>query len=163
MPIEHVDAAADLAPLELKSTTEAIERHRTLLESTFGPTIIAEHGARDCDLGASCCTHCHLHLIPVPDPDAVVAAYREVGGAGQRLSGMDDLPAAATGAYLYLSIRPNEHLIWGARGFPRQFVRRVTARLHGIGDQYDWRDHPFHEAQQDTLRILRTAAVRPAA
>ncbi|MFD6612920.1 hypothetical protein ACFWD1_29050 [Micromonospora chalcea] len=162
MPIEHVDAAADLTPPDLQSAAEAVERHRILIESMFGPTILAEHGARDCDLGASCCSHCHLHLIPVPDPDAVVAAYREIGGTGQTLRGMGDLPAAAAGPYLYLSARPNEHLIWAAQGFPRQFVRRVTARLHGISDQYDWRDHPFHETQQDTLRILRTA-VHPSA
>src|SRR5262245_34047220 len=82
MPTEHVDAAADLRPTVLEDLEPAMENVRSLIESVFGPTIVAEHGSRDCELGAGCCVHCHLHLIPVPDADAVTAAYRHTGGDG---------------------------------------------------------------------------------
>lgn len=156
MPIEHVDAAADLTPGSLQRVERSLERQRRLVESQFGPVIVAEHGSRDCMLGAACCTHLHLHLIPVPDTDAVTAAYEGAGGPGRRLAALPDLPAAAHGPYLYLSPRPGQHLLWPAdHRFPRQFVRRVTAGLHGAADRYDWRDHPFTAVQRSTLVQLR--------
>jgi diadenosine tetraphosphate (Ap4A) HIT family hydrolase len=163
MPVEHVDAAADLAAESLRHVEQSLERQRRLVESRFGPVIIAEHGSRDCALGSACCTHLHLHLIPVPDRDAVTAAYELAGGHGRPLTSLADLPAAVEGPYLYLSPRPGEHLLWPAdRRFPRQFVRRVTADLHGAADRYDWRDHPFADIQRETLVRLR-AATRLAA
>jgi diadenosine tetraphosphate (Ap4A) HIT family hydrolase len=164
MPIDHVDAAADLDPAALVDVEAAVEDHRSLVESMFGPTIVAEHGSRDCELGAGCCTHCHLHIIPVPDTAAVTAAYQYTGGDGVVLGGLSDLPAAAEGPYLYLSARRGEHMLWPADNrFARQYVRRVCARLHGLAGQYDWRDHPFAGNQRTTLDVLRGATRRPAA
>lgn len=155
MPSEHIDAVADLSEEELREVEATTEQMRARLEHIFGPTIVAEHGARGCDLGAGCCAHAHLHLVPVPDPDAVTAAYRATGGDGVCFPFLWDLPAVALGAYVYLSPRPGEHLTWPATGFARQFVRRVCAGLHGLNAFYDWRDYPFSNIQQATLRQLR--------
>lgn len=156
MPLEHVDAAADLPHAELAKLETIAEEARESVEGAFGPTILAEHGSRDCQLGASCCTHCHLHLIPVPDPAAVTAAYRASGGTGVALRGLADLPDAADGPYIYLSPRRREHLLWPAdHRFARQYVRRVCAQQHGIPGQYDWRDHPFNQNQHLTADRLR--------
>lgn len=164
MPIDHIDAAADLHPAELARVEAAAEQVRARIASAFGPTILAEHGSRDCQLGAGCCTHCHLHLIPVPDPDAVTDAYQTTGGSGNRLRGLADLPTTAEGPYLYLSPRPGEHMLWPAdTRFARQYVRRVCARLHGLADQYDWRDHPFGHHQRRTADILRGTFEQQAA
>jgi diadenosine tetraphosphate (Ap4A) HIT family hydrolase len=164
MPLEHIDAAADLHPAELTRVEATVEQMRARIEWAFGPTILAEHGSRDCQLGAGCCTHCHLHLIPVPDPDAVTDAYQSTGGSGKALRALGDLPTAADGPYLYLSARPLEHLLWPAHTrFARQYVRRVCARLHGVADQYDWRDHPFGHHQRRTADILRGAFEQQAA
>lgn len=153
MPIEHVDAVAELPTSQLHEVEVATGRMRSLLEQVYGPTIVAEHGARGCDLGAACCTHAHLHLIPVPDADAVTATYRATGGDGVSLETLSDLPTA--GAYVYLSPRSGEHLAWPAARFARQFVRRACASLHGLGAYYDWRDYPFADIQQATLHQLR--------
>jgi diadenosine tetraphosphate (Ap4A) HIT family hydrolase len=164
MPLQHVDAAADLHPTELRSVEATVEGMRAHVTSAFGPTILAEHGSRDCQLGAGCCTHCHLHLIPVPDPGAVTDAYQRTGGNGNALRGLADLPTAADGPYLYLSPGPGEHLLWPAdTRFARQYVRRVCARLHGVVGQYDWRDHPFDRNQRLTADILRGTFDRQAA
>ncbi|MGW1641474.1 hypothetical protein [Streptomyces lavendulae] len=160
MPLEHLDAAADVAPDDLPPVAASLEAMRTLIQDHYGPTIVAEHGPRDCELGASCCSHAHLHLIPVQDPDAILAAYEKAGGPGRRLTSLVDLPASAETSYLYLSPRPGEHYYWPADGrFARQFVRRVIADQLGIGEQYDWRDHPFAETQHQTYNTL-TAAIR---
>lgn len=102
MPLEHLDAAADVTPADLERVAAETEGMRTLIQARYGPVILAEHGPRDCELGASCCSHCHLHLIPVPDPDQVTGAYEKTGGPGLRLASMAALPAAADGSYLYL-------------------------------------------------------------
>lgn len=163
MPLDHQDAAADLAPAALERVAAEAERMRTLIQARYGPTILAEHGPRDCELGASCCSHCHLHLIPVPDPDAITAAYETSGGSGRRLVSLADLPAAADGSYLYLSPRPGEHYYWPSAGFARQFVRRVCADQLGIGDLFDWRDHPFTENGARTFADLTADLARAEA
>lgn len=154
MPDRHIDAAADAPAAELARIQGALEDMRTAITSAFGPTIIAEHGPRGCQLGASCCSHAHFHLIPVPDPDAVTGSYRMTGGPGLSIRGIDGLAKADDGPYLYLSPRPGTHLIWPADGFARQYVRRVCASLHGIGEQFDWRDHPFTHNQGLTIDAL---------
>lgn len=161
MPVDHVDAAADLIPADLAGAAKDAERMRTVIESAYGATILAEHGPRGCELGASCCSHCHLHLIPVPDPDAITAAYKQTGGPGTRISSMPDLPAIARGSYLYLSPRREEHYLWPSAGFARQFVRRVCADQLGIGAYFDWRDHPFAANREATFTRL-SSALRPA-
>jgi diadenosine tetraphosphate (Ap4A) HIT family hydrolase len=158
MPLDHIDAAADAAPRELLSVGMAVERMRALISGVFGPVIIAEHGPRGCELGAGCCSHAHLHLIPIPDVDAVTAAYRASGGSGRRLEGLAELPGVVDSPYLYLSPRPGEHLLWAAAGFARQYVRRVCAAQHGVSDWFDWRDHPFDTNQALTVSKLRAAA-----
>lgn len=158
MPLAHIEAAADVSPSELTRIGAAIEDMRALISSVFGPVIIAEHGPRGCDLGASCCTHAHLHLIPVPDVDAVAAAYRTTGGPGRCLENLADLSAFVDGPYLYLSPRPGEHLLWPSASFSRQYVRRVCAAQHGVEDQFDWRDHQFKANQGLTVALLRPNA-----
>jgi hypothetical protein len=155
MPIRHIDAAADAPLSELARIQDMVEEMRTAITSVFGPTIIAEHGPRGCQLGASCCSHAHLHLIPVPDPNAVVNAYQITGGPGLNIRGITDLAQTADDPYLYLSPKPGAHLIWPAHGFARQYVRRVCASLHGIDTYFDWRDHPFTQNQSLTINALQ--------
>jgi diadenosine tetraphosphate (Ap4A) HIT family hydrolase len=163
MPLDHIDAVADAAPGELAAIGVAMEEMRALIGGVFGPVIVAEHGPRGCELGAGCCSHAHLHLIPVPDPGAVTAAYQATGGPGRRVDGLAGLPGAVEGPYLYLSPHPDEHLIWPSAGFARQYVRRVCAAQHGIADRFDWRDHPFGDNQALTAAMLRAAAGQRAA
>jgi diadenosine tetraphosphate (Ap4A) HIT family hydrolase len=163
MPLDHIDAAADAAPDELARAGAAAEEARTLIRGVFGPVIVAEHGPRGCELGAGCCSHAHLHLIPVPDVDAVTAAYQATGGPGRRLKGLADLTGAVEGPYLYLSPRPGEHLLWPSAGFARQYVRRVCAAQHGMAERFDWRDHPFDANQALTVTMLRAATQARAA
>jgi diadenosine tetraphosphate (Ap4A) HIT family hydrolase len=163
MPVDHMDAAVDAAPGELARVGAAAEEIRTLISGVFGPVIIAEHGPRGCELGAGCCSHAHLHLIPVPDVDAVTAAYQATGGPGRRLDSLVSLLDAVDGPYLYLSPQPGEHLLWPSAGFARQYVRRVCAAQHGMPDRFDWRDHAFADNQALTVTMLRAAMSARAA
>jgi diadenosine tetraphosphate (Ap4A) HIT family hydrolase len=155
MPIRHIDAVADASSQELSKVQASAEDMREAISSLFGPVIIAEHGPRGCELGASCCSHAHLHFIPVPKPEAVVAAYRTAGGPGRAIENLAELPQTVNGPYMYLSPRPGQHLQWPSHGFARQYVRRVCASLHGVGEYFDWRDYPFTENQAYTLDAVR--------
>src|ERR1700722_3047068 len=52
MPLEHLDAAADTPPGELRDVAGAAESMRALISSVSGPVVIAEHGPRGCETGA---------------------------------------------------------------------------------------------------------------
>jgi diadenosine tetraphosphate (Ap4A) HIT family hydrolase len=161
MPVEHREAVAELAEAELARLQDLLEGVRRVISGVYGQVLVAEHGPGGCDLGASCCSHAHLHCIPIgPRGDAVVAAYEGVGGPPVVLSDLADLSSFAGRAYMYLSPSPQTRLVWPASGFPRQFVRRVCAGLLGVGDRWDWRDHPFIEQMGHTLTRLRAAVGR---
>lgn len=155
MPLGHIDAVADAESAELALVGQAVESMRTLISEAFGATVVAEHGPRGCELGAGCCSHAHLHLIPVPDVGQVTAAYLNTGGSGRRVQDLAELPETVDGPYLYLSPRPGEHLLWPSKEFARQYVRRVCAAQHGVGAKFDWRDHPFDDNQALTVTTLR--------
>lgn len=162
MPIDHIEAVADAGP-GLDRVREGAEEMRRLVAAEFGPTIIAEHGPRGCDLGAGCCSHAHLHLIPVPDPDRVTAAYRTTGGPGRRLDDLSGLAGAVDGSYVYLSPEAGEHYVWPSQGFARQYVRRVCSTIHGRGSEFDWREHPQPANKRLTVDVLRASrATYPA-
>lgn len=133
---------------------------RGLVESVYGPCIVAEHGAGSaCDRGVACCDHAHLHIIPVPnDGDSVVTAYVERGGIPKALPSFEALAEFAGQSYLYLSPGAGEHLIWPARGFACQFVRRVVASVHGLPEEWDWRAFPHADRMITTLETLRAIA-----
>jgi diadenosine tetraphosphate (Ap4A) HIT family hydrolase len=156
MPFRHLDAAADAPAVELASVQDAVEDIRDVIASAFGPTIVAEHGPRGCELGASCCSHAHLHFIPVPDPSAVTSAYRSTGGSGLSIAGLTELAHQKDDPYLYLSPRAAEHLVWPSDGFARQYVRRVCASMHGLGPYFDWRDYPFLDNQRYTFDVIHS-------
>jgi diadenosine tetraphosphate (Ap4A) HIT family hydrolase len=158
MPIRHVEAIAELPRAELNWMDAFLTRMRRLIEDRFGPAIVAEHGPGRCDVGASCCSHAHLHLIPMGSHVAsVIAAYERTGGPPTILPDLSALSNRAGEPYLYLSPGTQMHLVWHAAGFPRQFVRRVCASALGIGAQYDWRDHPFLPQMRQTLASLQSA------
>ncbi len=81
MPVDHREAVAELSEAALAHVQSLLDRVRPLITGVYGPVVVAEHGPGRCDLGASCCSHAHLHCIPIGHlSDAVVAAYERLGG-----------------------------------------------------------------------------------
>lgn len=159
MPVDHVYSFGEVVndPDEACSLEVFLNDVRALVESRFGPTIIAEHGSGgQQDMGAACCQHAHLHLIPAPDKDAVLRRYCQTGGKPAVLNSIRDL-ALQQGSYIYLAPSPEQHLVWPARRFPCQFVRRVLADLHGLQEYWDWQEYPFWDKRVATLKSLLQA------
>lgn len=154
MPHEHTLAFADLDGAELRDCEQDIDGLRIALFDRYGPLIVAEHGPRECDLGAGCCDHAHIHLIPVPSPDRVVEEYVEIGGPTELYRTLAECLVSVQAAYVYVSPAPAEHYVWPAAAFPRQWVRQLCADIHGRASQWDWRDHPFDPERRRTYDAL---------
>jgi len=161
MPIDHVRSFASIAREELREAHEKVEYYRATIAAEFqSHVIIAEHGPGLQCMGAACCDHAHLHLIPINQPDDVLAAYTDVGGVGERLEAFEEIDANSSRDYLYLSPAAGEHFVWTSRVFPKQFVRRVCARLSGLGELWNWRNYPYLDKRDETLSRLRQYFMR---
>ncbi|RSM61974.1 hypothetical protein DMB66_23205 [Actinoplanes sp. ATCC 53533] len=163
MPADHTLAFADLDRDILSSCSEDLDSLRAQLHERYGPMIIAEHGPRECDLGAGCCDHAHMHLIPIPDPAQVLDQYVARGGPQPRFDNLADCLASIQEAYVYVSPEPGAHYVWPAQGFPRQWVRRVCAEIHGKTAEWDWRDHSFTPERRRTYEALKGNLTLPSA
>lgn len=146
LPRNHRRSFADLPPADLRHCWQIMETMRELITTTFGPTIVAEHGpgaigSRSC----ACMDHAHLHFVPV-DPLAVSKLYREIAGEPQILRGPEDLASWSGSSYVALSPMTSVYWIWPhSRVFVSQFVRRICAQILGYPDFFDWALFEYRE------------------
>jgi diadenosine tetraphosphate (Ap4A) HIT family hydrolase len=165
VPLEHRSSFARLSSPTLRNAADYLTFTRLLVSDLYGPPIVAEHGS--CGLsrpGVACCEHAHLHLIPMPDErhcDEVRAEYIARDAHYVELSSLNDLAKWGDDPYLYLSVRPGEHLLWPLSSsnetlFPSQFVRRVCSEILGV-KEWDWRLDPFIEEAVQTRKRLGEA------
>lgn len=162
MPRAHYRSLASLptAADELCEGLAQLEAQRARIRERFGTVILAEHGIGIAgDLGAGCCDHAHVHMIPLPSmQEPLLGAYVEIGGDPIQLERPLDLAEYRETSYLSLSLVPGQWLVWpDARPFSSQFVRRQAARLLGMPEHFDWRRHPFAENMDLTRRALLPA------
>jgi hypothetical protein len=156
LPFEHRPSFAVLGRDQLTLGLQFAEGTRKRLARFFGDYLIAEHGALDSgDLGAGCCLHAHLHLIPMPRKLGLVRAKYVAAGGPPYISGdISSFEGVRGRSYLMLSTKEGKYEFWLAtHKFQRQFVRSVCAELLGIGRFYNWREHHF------TNRMLRTKLI----
>ena len=146
MPLNHVRSFADLPADELAEAHMILERARGIIETKFGPTIVAEHGPGAPGMPTSaCCDHAHFHFIPTI-PDQVYRQYEQAGGPPILLPDFAALNDWRAKPYLYLSPTNGVHQIWpGSEKFAPQFVRRVCSAIAGIPELYDWAVFPFED------------------
>src|ERR1041384_1140034 len=157
MPVEHVTSFAMLPEHDLCNAAYIMEDHRLTLEKVFGKTIMAEHGSGGyCKRGASCCDHAHLHLIPIlGQEEQICDIYKEIGGPPKLLFSLASIKEFAGEPYILLSPEVGVYWVWtNTDNFRRQFVRWAVARVFGIEEQYDWREHSFSENMELTKRLL---------
>jgi diadenosine tetraphosphate (Ap4A) HIT family hydrolase len=145
MPRIHRRSFAVLGEDELSDAENSLRCLRDRIAEKYGPMVVAEHGPGECDMGASCCDHAHLHLIPLPGlVDSLVDIYQQVGGKPRLLSCLGDLRRFDGQPYLLLSPQDDLYMVWtNVERFKRQFVRWAIAKLMGVEALYNWRDYHF--------------------
>lgn len=146
MPRQHVRSFACLRHQMLGRAIETAERVRVVVKSAFGQSgvIIAEHGAGGGSVAtASTCDHAHWHIIPV-DPRFVLRVCYEAAGAPGALSAPDKIRSFRGKSYVLLSPESDEYLVWPySEVFYPQFMRKVCADYHEVGEFYNWREFAF--------------------
>ncbi|WP_157038888.1 hypothetical protein [Rhodopseudomonas palustris] len=153
LPRKHAVSYASLPHGERQAGLALAEDARERLAQLYGDFIIAEHGAADsCDLGAGCCDHAHLHLIPMGKRcSAVRNAFLEAGAEPSVCGDTAAFENYRGDPYIMLSTDRGRYEFWRAtHKFGRQFVRRVCADLLGISPYFNWREHAFVD------RMVRT-------
>lgn len=159
LPRNHHRSFASMPIRDLRHANLVVEQLRAIISEEFGSdTIIAEHGPGNSpyDRGAACCEHAHLHLTPIANMNELVFRYRRDGGNPVSLVDYAEISAFSGNSYMYLSPAPESRLIWPATGFARQYVRRVSAEIAGVGDYFDWRFYQFRDKMRETMiRLIR--------
>ena len=135
----HYLSFAEVCVNHLVEVRESLKQIRSLYSTTFGPSVIIEHGSSLNQEGASCITHAHWHILPV-EPETIIAAVAKDGLTYVDLRDLSDLTAAAAGNSYYYVSDGNIHRIYRIdRTLPQQYMRSVVGRILGIPDpQWDW-------------------------
>lgn len=82
-------------------------------------------------------------------------SYEAVGGKPMQITKVDELAKLKNQPYMLLSPQPSVYYVWtNTDKFSRQFIRQVVARLIGIENKYDWREHRFSENMAATQDII---------
>lgn len=162
LPRLHVERFADLDASDLVSA----ERFLTALcEASESPTIMFEHGARECSGGGCGIYHAHIHIVPLPSD--VSAAHFTAHLEPQHSSLQDCWKSLAlVDEYLLFCfgitqtwtrlIRPEDR-----RQFPSQYFRRLLAQVCGRPDAWDWRESA--QPEPALIGAFELWANRPAA
>lgn len=156
LPKEHNYSFADV-PTSLRGELMAISTFlRKLIAREYKcQVLIAEHGSIQCDRGAACCDHAHLHFIPVPDDEAALEYYEDISEDCVAMS-LEDLFILKGTTYILAGSDPIHVNIWRHQdGFTSQFCRKVAAREWNVDDQWDWRRSPNYPNIRKTLDQLR--------
>jgi diadenosine tetraphosphate (Ap4A) HIT family hydrolase len=157
MPLSHERSFASMNVQQLIQVEAELEEIRQLISQEYSTNVIlAEHGPGLTDMGASCCDHAHIHVIPVRSPRVVFLEFYNTQNKLNVLNNYSDLTTYHESAYIYLSCGPGQHFVWeNASSFGRQYVRRVCAELEGVGPMFNWRLYPFTENMERTTMRLR--------
>lgn len=162
LPKVHVTSYAQLGSSYPQIWNEVAAIAQEVGALVQSPVIIGEHGTGTHGR-SSCCTgyeHAHLHIIPVPSPaiEKVVDRFVQVGGSPSQIK-VEDLKKYKNYSYnIVITSLPSAYL-WTGDAFPSQFIRKVCAEVLGI-TEYDWRQHPFRENMEETIRLLKPSLER---
>jgi hypothetical protein len=133
------------------------DRLARLVEASYGPVALVEHGPLECGSAAGCSIdHAHTHIIPWSRP--LRSRITKVCPAiewqeAQDVSEFAELadPAAP---YLLLSTPGDGTLVGTAPVLPSQLVRRAIAAELGDPERFDWKSHARLDVVRATVHSL---------
>jgi ATP adenylyltransferase len=134
-----------------------IERVARLVEASYGPVAVVEHGPVECGSAAGCSIdHAHAHVIPWSRP--LRSRITELCPAIEWHEAPDPAQFAEltdpAGPYLFLSTPGDGTLVGVAPVLPSQLVRRAIAAELGDPERFDWKSHPRLDVVRATVHTL---------
>lgn len=162
-PKDHFYSFAELDFGMLRKLPEIARRViRELKVMYAAEVLIAEHGSTYCETGAACCSHAHLHFIPLEQGE-LEEVWLDYCSAGlldrMEICDVSRLRSFKSKPYVLFSKDAEKFAVWhepdSDRRFGSQFCRKLVAtRVDPNKQMWNWRTHPFFENMRGTLDTL---------
>lgn len=155
---KHYYSFADV-PLEMMEEIERlIERVKALLRDLYGQNVICfEHGGAVCSMSmGSCIDHAHLHILPYNG--RLTEEIKPFALKSKQIEGLSNLRqyVASNTPYLLWQDADDSMFVVDSGFVPSQFLRRVIAAHYGIPNKWDWRQYPFVDNMEKTIKNIRS-------
>jgi Diadenosine tetraphosphate (Ap4A) hydrolase and other HIT family hydrolases len=158
---KHFLCAGALEPEQgVQEAVGAIDVARNLVEATFGPVTIFEHGPVAAGMGLGCgIDHLHFHVAPLQISLKAAVARLYPKTTWRSIAGWSELGAIYSTGNSYIAVQePGDSLYWSPPPFGvRQPLRRAIASAIGAADRFDYSAHPHAENVATTIRVLARA------
>lgn len=161
VPRSHYISLGVLSGSEVHELRALLQEIGSLLAEQYCSPTVFEHGPSNYQSALGCgVNHAHLHAVPLPfsletsaisvlgDPVRIPASNFWSNPPLYRLHQQD------TG-YLWLLEPGKSVLAWTDPPESSQFFRKLIARGLGVPEQYDYREFPFENNVQNTIRHIR--------
>ncbi len=160
LPKEHCLSLRDLYGTEAFS--DFLQRAVAIVEASYGPSVIFEHGANHNGSLTSCGTdHGHMHIVPVAFPLRAAITESELA-PWERIRFSEIRDTVRDSEYLFFSeapLMPNPTGYVHKLTYPvSQFFRKVIAKRIGKSHMVDYRRHLLLTAAERTRERLAQIA-----
>lgn len=155
---DHILSMGAVEPDKRQELTEFVSDVRSMVEGTFGPAVLFEHGPASPNLRVGCgVDHAHLHIVPTTvDLMEGVPAVFPSPIAWREAKGLDDTtePYHRNESYLYVEARRGGCWLGTHTSLPSQLFRKVIANAVGRPERFDWTTFPETENVLATINAF---------
>lgn len=158
---QHMLCAGELDETHIEATFDAIHTAKGLLEPSFGPVTVFEHGPAEPGTPVGCgIDHLHLHVVALPFSlsQSVTSLHPQI--VWHSLRDLRDLKALHESRVAYAFVQePTGLALWcRAPASVRQMFRQAIADALGVPSEYDYSRFPQTENVITTLQRLSPGA-----
>lgn len=160
IPIEHVMSISQLDEARKAEFLEVLEDVQYILNLAFhcSKFLIWENGTAAGGHGKAkdSLVHAHVHIA---SSKLTSTSIEKVSGFPLKRISFKEL--SSYGENSYLLIRGDDGFSWKINDdpelyIPRQYVRQLLAKEHGVADVWNWRIHPFAQERVKTTDFIHT-------
>jgi diadenosine tetraphosphate (Ap4A) HIT family hydrolase len=124
---------------------------RSLVEASFGESMLFEHGPGPLTSGGSCIDHAHWHIMPsIPGFATELRSRHDF-----RPINIRDIHRFADSSYLLLENSEEQAYAAVVESLPGQYMRRIAAELVGCANEWDYAVFPRLDIVRVTLDKLQ--------
>lgn len=167
VPHQHVMAFGHLDETAWTHAIALRDRAVRAVTDAFGPTVIVEHGSDVHRGSGSCVEHAHWHVLPLPDPRALLSTVAGDGLGGEQVEDLRGrlrtLAVEEERSYIYIGdlhdpAKPSHYVFDEGLPMGHRYVRRALEATIGDGSaQADWALYQNRDYFQATVDALRKA------
>ena len=155
---KHYYSFAEVPPEMMEELEKLIARVKEVLRNLYGQEVVCfEHGGAACSISmGSCIDHAHFHLLPYSG--SLTEEIKPFALNGKRIEDLSNLRqyGASNTPYLFWQDTDDSMNVVDSGFVPSQFFRRVIAAHYDIPNKWDWRQYPFIDNMEKTIKNIRS-------